>query len=520
MFKASPKSDKEFLSGAHCISYAFHSMISKLLEIYGPQLCAALSNQNLLENATISIAEQVTLQLQSIASDQIVISWHLPDYTLSDLCNPPDDNSDTLKTCLASDLSDPSQKVAPRHPSNRPFESIPRQKSISFKKHSSRVPADWDCLIFRGNSVSSSSILAVTASDIHLKVNGTLLNKSDYNISIKNRTVSFKLPSTEEIDVVLLVANLESDALKILAPKRPVVEKQRKGALLASKFQPVFRSIGVLAVESNSQSDINHQVGSPASDSSLDEPQIQISTNGLMMSELKKDLEELQTQYKISQSNLRRLRREYTRATCNLKSDIEAHENNMVKDLAMEHKTRHKFQTIQEAIGSTEHQINEAMQEIKSIQTMQATIKQTEIKTKFDEVNSLKDTLKLTEKANSKANSQIAKTITISSAEITALLKILEEGQKELKAAEIGIESLKVTELMAIESLVDQAWSKQSEMKESSDSRFRLITKVHEEKKASLEKIRQQCETIHSKMQSWNESFAKSEQVMTRSVKN
>ncbi|KAJ3028183.1 UNVERIFIED_CONTAM: hypothetical protein HDU68_002268 [Siphonaria sp. JEL0065] len=489
-FKNPPTSDKQFMAGAHCISYAFFGVISKGLEVSGKRngvnkstKCGEIEEPaNVLAVTLIdSDSKQVEVHLQHITADQAIFSWFLPRYTLSDLCAPPDFYKGMVKTSIASDLAAKSSSL------NRPM--FYSRMDPRFKKQSSKVPVDWDCLIFRGVP-PSNAILAVTASDISVKINGALCTKAEMAVNIKNRTVSVKLCPHEEFEILLVVAGLESDVIRLVTPKRPLIEKQRK-ANLNSKL-PVYRSIGVSAIDPV-------QLSTETATEIVDEATAALNANLLIISELTKDLDTLQTHYKSSQTNLRRLRREYTRSTCNLKSEIEMAEGNITKDIATEYKTKQKFQSIQESISATEIKINKALSEIKMINAAQNSVKETEVKCRQNVVNSLKDALKIAEKGYTKSTSQMAKITTVTVAEITALQKILEDGQKELKSAEIEILNLKSNELMEIESQVDSAWCKQTEIKEISDQQERLREVELDEKKAVLDKIRLQCESVHAK---------------------
>ncbi|KAI9350741.1 hypothetical protein BDR26DRAFT_851418 [Obelidium mucronatum] len=486
LLKQPATSDKQFLSGAHCISYALYSAISKFLEAFGKRDEKAKSPDG-IHSSQDEEKVPVELQLEGVSADQCILSWRLPGYTLSELCTPTTNNSELLKSRFGSDILGPNSKQTRFGTSSSRTTASELYHRL---KKSSKVPSDWDCLIFRGVP-PSNSILGVTVSDVKVKVNGKVASKSDFTINVRNRTVVLKVTPCDELEISVAVAGLESEIIRVVTPKRIPIEKQRKGVL--SSKTPVYRSIGVLAVTS-SENEATKQT--TPSEAALDESDAVISANCVIISELTKDLESLQAHYKASQANLRRIRREYTRAACNLKSEIELAENHITKDISIEHKTRQKFQTLQDCISDTESKINLAMSEIKSISTTKIAIQETELKPRQQEISSLKETLKGVEKSYNKLTSQMAKTTTISLAEVTALRKILEDSQKELRVADAEVLNLKSTELMRVESQVDTAWSRQTEMKERSEQHLKQRQATIDELKAALEKLRAQCENL------------------------
>ncbi|KAJ3069437.1 hypothetical protein HDU98_007481 [Podochytrium sp. JEL0797] len=433
LIKPAPKSDKAFLTGAHCISYAIYSVLSKSMELFG----------------------------------------------------------DRYKEFLG-----PSVQLKGRRQ--------PIKNCASYKKSTSRVPSDWNCLIFRGIP-PSTAILAVAASDIVIKVNGALHPKSDFFVNFKKRMVFVKLTANEEVDVSIVVAGLESEPLRLLTPNRSAVEKPRK---YAYSRQPPSRSIGVMVTESHLQSDGTTPSETISSDPAFEESTTHLSANTIVLLELRKELEAIQSDYKSGQCDLRRLRREYTRADCNIKSEIELWESSIAKGVVMDHKIKQKFQTIQESIGATEMRVRISLDEVKSITDLQNSMKNGELKTYQLELGSLKEALKTAEKAYSKATSLVTKTTTVTLAEMSALQKILEDGQKELKAADLEILSLRSGELTRIDSQVDCAWSKQAELKEASEHKYRLLEAEIDERKADLDTVRQLCEEIHSKNTGLEKSIA------------
>ncbi|TPX73986.1 hypothetical protein CcCBS67573_g04730 [Chytriomyces confervae] len=460
MFKTTPSTEKEFLAGAHCISFTTYSAFSKI------------------------IATPISLHVTSITCDQITLSWSLPNYCVSNVTSVEDKSKGIMKSSVALDFMLPHEFAA-------------KQKSTTQRKLSSKMPAEWDFLIFRNNQ-TPYDVKTVSLPDLSVTINGMPCSKADLSNSLKKQTLTIKVAPADEYEISVTLANIGSEHVRVSTPKKVVSERKRGGGgagggAVQNIKQPATRSVGTAATELCGDALLKAQQNSSPLTPAPTDPRL------LAIASLREELDTLQTKYKAAQANMKRIRRDQTRSTCSLKAEIEASQNNITKDISLEHKTKQRLQSIQDFITSNEVWIQDHAHQVKDIEMHTAKNRDGELKRVNAEIQRLRETLKATEKTSSRISSQLSKAVTVASAEMSALIKIQEEVQKELKQMDGGIESLKRAELSRVEAQIEQAWNKQQEVREIAEQRVKERERALDEKRNALRVLRLACEQMHSK---------------------
>ncbi|KAI8611751.1 hypothetical protein BC830DRAFT_634248 [Chytriomyces sp. MP71] len=429
---------------------------------------------------------EVHLHIQSISPDQAVLIWSLSGFTISNLASADEKLDLISKSVRAPDIHVPKNAL----------ETLQKHRAMTMKKSPSKGLSEWDYLVFRSKK-APNTLKAVTASDIIVKLNGVVCPKADVSINMKKQHLSIKLAPSEEYEVVVTVSDIGSEAVRVATPKKVAPDKRRGGPLY---FKPTtYRSVGVSAVDTSTPSDCCCSGVSNSETAIIVENQPLRNARFTRLDSLKKELHYLQNEYKSGLANLKKLKRDFTRVSYNVKSEIDACQHNLIKDVSIEHKTKQRFQMIQDFLQANETWIKSIGDERFETVAEAKKLKDGELRALTNEIHRLRETIKNSEKNYSKQTSHMAKSITVASAEISALLKIHDEGQKELKLVDGDLSSLKNIELSRIECKIDNAWSKQSEIRENIEQIVKDRERIIVEKKHSLKSLRLTCESLHTK---------------------
>ncbi|KAJ3344514.1 hypothetical protein HDU83_005136 [Entophlyctis luteolus] len=226
---------------------------------------------------------------------------------------------------------------------------------------------------------------------------------------------------------------------------------------------------------------------------------------------LSKQHDALSADYKAAQQTLRLIRRANTRVLCSLRSEIAVLVHAAAKDLAAERRARQRAAAIRDALADSDARTAALADDLRRARAGVSSAAPDHdddhpdaaaaavLPARRAELAALKDTLRGAEKAAAKAVGMMAKAVTVASAEKSALSKILEDRQKELRAMEAVVLKLSTVELARVEALIDSAWAKQSLTKEESDKAARAREAQLVEKRNALEAVRIACEEIHAR---------------------